>query len=32
MYQKKIPEVLDCGQSITMKVLGGKWKVWLLGL
>lgn len=32
MYQKKIPEVLDCGQSITVKVLGGKWKVWLLGL
>lgn len=32
MYQKKIPEVLDCGQSITIKVLGGKWKVWLLTL
>lgn len=32
MYQKKIPEVLDCGQSIAIKVLGGKWKIWILAL
>lgn len=26
MYEKKIPENLECGISIAMKVLGGKWK------
>lgn len=26
MYEKKIPENLECGISIAIKVLGGKWK------
>ncbi|SDD11217.1 winged helix-turn-helix transcriptional regulator [Niabella drilacis] len=26
MYTRKIPEDLDCGIVVTMKVLGGKWK------
>lgn len=26
MYVKKIPENLECGIEIAMKVLGGKWK------
>ncbi|QEC42487.1 winged helix-turn-helix transcriptional regulator [Pseudobacter ginsenosidimutans] len=26
MYEKKIPERYECGISIAMKVLGGKWK------
>lgn len=26
MYERKIPEDLDCGINITMKVLSGKWK------
>jgi DNA-binding HxlR family transcriptional regulator len=26
MYERKIPEDLECGINITMKVLGGKWK------
>ena len=26
MYERKIPEDLDCGIIITMKVLGGKWQ------
>lgn len=26
MYERKIPEDLDCGINITMKVLGGKWQ------
>ena len=30
MYEKKIPEDLDCGINITMKVLGGKWKACIL--
>jgi DNA-binding HxlR family transcriptional regulator len=30
MYEKKIPEVLDCGLSIAIKVIGGKWKGWIL--
>ncbi|WP_129714002.1 helix-turn-helix domain-containing protein [Pedobacter sp. SYP-B3415] len=25
MYEKKIPENNECGISVTMKVLGGKW-------
>lgn len=29
MYEKKIPE-LHCGISIFMKVLGGKWKAWII--
>jgi DNA-binding HxlR family transcriptional regulator len=30
MYQKKIPEQLDCGLSVAVKILGGKWKSWIL--
>lgn len=30
MYEKKIPEVLLCGISIANKVLGGKWKAWII--
>ncbi|NSL90838.1 winged helix-turn-helix transcriptional regulator [Chitinophaga solisilvae] len=30
MYEKKIPENLDCGISIAIKVLGGKWKAWII--
>ncbi|SHK77587.1 transcriptional regulator, HxlR family [Chitinophaga jiangningensis] len=30
MYEKKIPEMLDCGVSVVIKVLGGKWKAWIL--
>jgi DNA-binding HxlR family transcriptional regulator len=26
MYERKLPEILDCGIYITMKVLGGKWQ------
>lgn len=26
MYTRKIPQDLDCGIIVTMKVLGGKWK------
>lgn len=26
MYERKIPEDLDCGIIVTMKVLGGKWQ------
>ncbi|AXY74864.1 transcriptional regulator [Paraflavitalea soli] len=26
MYERKIPEDLDCGIILTMKVLGGKWQ------
>jgi DNA-binding HxlR family transcriptional regulator len=30
MYEKKIPENHDCGISIAIKVLGGKWKAWII--
>jgi DNA-binding HxlR family transcriptional regulator len=30
MYQKKIPELLDCGLAVAIKVIGGKWKAWIL--
>jgi DNA-binding HxlR family transcriptional regulator len=30
MYEKKIPENLDCGISVCMKVVGGKWKAWII--
>ncbi|WP_341840333.1 helix-turn-helix domain-containing protein [Chitinophaga caseinilytica] len=30
MYQKKIPELLDCGLSVAIKVVGGKWKAWVI--
>lgn len=26
MYERKIPENLECGVNVTSKVLGGKWK------
>lgn len=26
MYLNKIPQTLDYGVSVTMKVIGGKWK------
>ena len=30
MYQKKIPELLDCGLAVGIKVVGGKWKAWII--
>lgn len=30
MYQKKIPELLDCGLAVAIKVVGGKWKAWIM--
>jgi DNA-binding HxlR family transcriptional regulator len=30
MYERKIPETYECGISIAIKVLGGKWKAWVL--
>ena len=30
MYEKKIPELLDCGLSVAIKVIGGKWKAWII--
>ncbi len=30
MYERKIPETYECGISIAIKVLGGKWKAWIL--
>ncbi|HVI45755.1 MAG TPA: helix-turn-helix domain-containing protein [Chitinophaga sp.] len=30
MYEKKIPENLDCGIAIAIKILGGKWKAWII--
>ncbi|MGY0038561.1 winged helix-turn-helix transcriptional regulator [Pedobacter sp. NJ-S-72] len=30
MYEKKIPEDLECGIIITMKVIGGKWKACIM--
>ena len=30
MYSRKIPEDLDCGIVVTMKIIGGKWKVCIL--
>jgi DNA-binding HxlR family transcriptional regulator len=30
MYEKKIPENLECGISVCMKVMGGKWKAWII--
>jgi len=30
MYQKKIPEQLDCGLAVSIKIIGGKWKAWIL--
>ena len=30
MYERKIPELLDCGLSVAIKVVGGKWKAWII--
>ena len=30
MYRKKIPELLDCGLAVALKVIGGKWKAWII--
>lgn len=30
MYERKIPENLDCGVSVAIKVLGGKWKACII--
>lgn len=30
MYQRKIPELLDCGLAVAVKVIGGKWKAWII--
>ncbi|ADV43005.1 helix-turn-helix domain-containing protein [Bacteroides helcogenes] len=30
MYERKIPINPDCGIEITMNVIGGKWKPWLI--
>jgi DNA-binding HxlR family transcriptional regulator len=30
MYQRKIPESFDCGISVFFKIVGGKWKAWII--
>lgn len=30
MYTRKIPEDLECGLVLTMKIIGGKWKVCII--
>lgn len=30
MYKKKIPETIDCGINVAIKVMGGKWKAWII--
>lgn len=30
MYERKIPELLDCGLAVALKVVGGKWKAWII--
>ncbi|HMI05430.1 MAG TPA: helix-turn-helix domain-containing protein [Pedobacter sp.] len=30
MYTKKIPDEHDCGISVAIKVVGGKWKAWII--
>lgn len=32
MYEKKIPKSFDCGMSILMEIIGGKWKTYLIYL
>lgn len=28
MYERKIPELLDCGLAVAIKAIGGKWGGW----
>lgn len=30
MYKRKIPLDIDCGVKISMEVIGGKWKTYIL--
>lgn len=30
MYEKKIPKSFECGMSVLMEIIGGKWKSYLL--
>jgi DNA-binding HxlR family transcriptional regulator len=30
MYTKKIPDDHDCGIGVAIKVVGGKWKAWII--
>ncbi|WP_257670647.1 winged helix-turn-helix transcriptional regulator [Parapedobacter tibetensis] len=30
MYLKKIPDEHDCGISVALKIVGGKWKAWII--
>lgn len=30
MYERKIPELLDCGLAVAIKAIGGKWKAWII--
>lgn len=30
MYTKKIPDDYDCGIGVAIKVVGGKWKAWII--
>jgi DNA-binding HxlR family transcriptional regulator len=32
MYEKKIPKNFDCGMSVLMEIIGGKWKSYLVFL
>ena len=32
MYEKKIPKNFDCGISVLMEIIGGKWKSYLIFL
>lgn len=30
MYLKKIPDEHNCGINVALKVIGGKWKAWII--
>ncbi len=32
MYEKKIPKSFDCGMSVLMEIIGGKWKTYMIFL